>query len=153
MSGFYASDGPFDRSQTGKRSRSRRAPKREHRLIAFKAFFDTDGEIVAWWEAMPDGERSEVLRDILRVYLRGLPLDEATRRPTVAVDGSVVLQLRDDTAWIRGVLNEIPAYLETLLGRISASAAPDGPPAAPSAGQLNSEALARRRAKMGSIGW
>ncbi|MBK8034687.1 MAG: hypothetical protein IPK17_35330 [Chloroflexi bacterium] len=73
---------------------------------------------------MQDGERRKLIRELLRGYVRGLPLYEATRRPAVAVDGSVVLQLRDDTAWIRGALNEMPAYLEGLLGRISVNPIP-----------------------------
>lgn len=128
MSGFYQLDQRFDGGKTGKRGgmSSKRPPKREHKLIAFKAFFDTDRDILEWWEGMQDGERSEVIRELLRGYVRGLPLYEATRRPAVTVDGSVVLQLRDDTAWIRGALNEMPAYLEGLLGRISVYTPPDG---------------------------
>ena len=158
MSGFYQLDQRFDGGKTGKRGAmsSKRPPKREHKLIAFKAFFDTDRDILEWWEGMQDGERSEVIRELLRGYVRGLPLYEATRRPAVAVDGSVVLQLRDDTAWIRGALNEMPAYLEGLLGRISVYT----PPAVQSelremqrTDNLSDDALARRKAKMGKVGW
>lgn len=135
---------------------SKRPSKREHKLIAFKAFFDTDRDILEWWEGMQDGERSEVIRELLRAYVRGLPLYEATRRPAVAVDGSVVLQLKDDTAWIRGALNEMPAYLEGLLGRINVYTPPavqSEPSAAQNADGLSSDALARRKAKMGKVGW
>lgn len=158
MSGFYPLDQRFDGGKTRKRGgmSSKRPPKREHKLIAFKAFFDTDRDILDWWEGMQDGERSEVIRELLRGYVRGLPLYEATRRPAVAVDGSVVLQLRDDTAWIRGALNEMPAYLEGLLGRISVYT----PPAVQSESSemqstdnLSDDALARRKAKMGKVGW
>ncbi len=158
MSGFYQLDQRFDGGKTGKRGgmSSKRPPKREHKLIAFKAFFDTDRDILEWWEGMQDGERSEVIRELLRGYVRGLPLYEATRRPAVAVDGSVVLQLRDDTAWIRGALNEMPAYLEGLLGRISVYTPPavqSELSAAPSKDNLSHDALARRKAKMGKVGW
>lgn len=158
MSGFYPLDQRFDSGKTGKRGSmsSKRPPKREHKLIAFKAFFDTDHDILEWWEGMQDGERSEVIRELLRGYVRGLPLYEATRRPAVAVDGSVVLQLRDDTAWIRGALNEMPAYLEGLLGRLSVYTPPvvqQETVAAPSKDNLSNDALARRKAKMGKVGW
>ncbi|MBN8639827.1 MAG: hypothetical protein J0M07_31225 [Anaerolineae bacterium] len=135
---------------------SKRPPKREHKLIAFKAFFDTDRDILEWWEGMQDGERSEVIRELLRGYVKGLPLYEATRRPAVAVDGSVVLQLRDDTAWIRGALNEMPAYLEGLLGRISVYTPPavqSEPREMQRTDNLSNDALARRKAKMGKVGW
>ncbi len=158
MNGFYGSDSVLNSGFTGKRGgmSGKRTPKRGHKLIAFKAFFDTDRDILEWWDGMQDGERSEVIRELLRGYVRGLPLYEATRRPAVAVDGSVVLQLRDDTAWIRGALNEMPAYLEGLLGRIAIYTPPavqSEPSAAPSKDDLSHDALARRKAKMGKVGW
>jgi hypothetical protein len=135
---------------------SKRPPKREHKLIAFKAFFDTDRDILEWWEAMQDGERSEVMRDILRVYLKNLPLIEAARRKAIPVDGTVVLQVRDDTAWIRQALTDMPAYLEGLLGRMTVHTVPinavQAAPA-PSDNSLNDDALTRRKAKMGKAGW
>ena len=158
MSGFYQLNERFDGGKTGKRGgmNQKRPSKREHKLIAFKAFFDTDRDILEWWEGMQDGERSEVIRELLRGYVRGLPLYEATRRPAVAVDGSVVLQLRGDTAWIRGTLNEMPAYLEGLFGRISVNPIPISvaqPVPETSDNSLSNDALARRKAKMGKVGW
>ena len=157
MSGFYQLNERFDGGKTGKRGgmSQKRPPKREHKLIAFKAFFDTDRDILEWWEGMQDGERSEVIRELLRGYVKGLSLYEA-RRPKVAVDGSVVLQVLDDTAWIRGALNEMPAYLEGLLGRMSVSPIPISvaqPVPETSDNSLSSDALARRKAKMGKVGW
>lgn len=134
----------------------KRPPKREHKLIAFKAFFDTDRDILEWWEGMQDGERSAVMRDLLRVYLQGLPLVEAARRQTVPVDGSAVLQVLNDTAWIRGALNEMPAYLEGLLRRISVNPIPISVAQSvpeTSDDNLSNDALARRKAKMGKVGW
>ncbi|MFQ3659294.1 MAG: hypothetical protein SNJ54_10130 [Anaerolineae bacterium] len=125
-------------------------------MIAFKAFFDTDRDILEWWEGMQDGERSEVMRDILRVYLKGLPLIEAARRKAIPVDGTVVLQVRDDTAWIRGALNDMPAYLEGLLGRITVNPIPISvaqPVPEMSDSNLSNDALARRKAKMEKAGW
>ena len=157
MSGFYQLNERFDGGKTGKRGgmSQKRPPKREHKLIAFKAFFDTDRDILEWWEGMQDGERSEVIRDLLRGYVKGLSLYEA-RRPKVAVDGNVVLQVLDDTAWTRGALNDMPAYLEGLLGRMTMNAIPipavQAAPAPPDDG-LSNDALARRKAKMGKAAW
>ncbi|MDX2159884.1 MAG: hypothetical protein SF162_01030 [bacterium] len=134
----------------------KRLPKRGHKLIAFKAFFDTDRDILEWWDAMQDGERSEVMRDILRVYLKGLPLIEAARRKAIPVDGTVVLQVRDDTAWIREALTDMPAYLEALLGRMTVVTAPVSAAqnmTEQSDSSLTDDALVRRRAKMGKAGW
>ncbi len=157
MSGFYQLNERFDGGKTGKRAINRkRPPKRGHKLIAFKAFFDTDRDILEWWDGMQEGERSAVIRELLRSYVQGLPLYEATRRPAVAVDGSVVLQVRDDTAWIRDALNEMPAYLERLFGRISVYTPPAiqlEPSAARAQDALSNDALARRKAKLGQAGW
>jgi hypothetical protein len=134
----------------------KRPPKRGHKLIAFKAFFDTDRDILEWWEGMPDGERSEVMRDILRVYLKGLPLIEAARRKAIPVDGTVVQQMRDDTAWIREALMDMPAYLEALFGRIAimpTAHIPTQTVIAASEDALTNDALARRKAKVGKAGW
>jgi hypothetical protein len=158
MSGFYPLNQPFDSGKTRNRGRMSQKPsKRGHKLIAFKAFFDTDRDILDWWEGMQEGERSDVIRELLRGYVKGLPLYEA-RRPKVAVDGSMVLQMRDDTAWIRDALNDMPAYLEALLGRIALSnpVVPiSQPPPMPVRNDtdLPDEALARRKAKMGKTVW
>jgi len=157
MSGFYPLNERFDGGKTGKRGgmSQKRPPKRGHKLIAFKAFFDTDREILEWWEGMQDGERSEVIRELLRGYVKGMSLYEV-HRPKVTVDGGMVLQVRDDTAWIRGALNDMPAYLEGLLGRLTVRTVPintvQAAPA-PSDNSLNDDALARRKARMGKAGW
>ena len=157
MSGFYQLNERFDDGKTGKRGgmNERRPPKREHKLIAFKAFFDTDRDILEWWEGMQEGERSAVIRELLRGYVKGLSLYEV-HRPKVTVDGGMVLQVRDDTAWIRGALNDMPAYLEGLLGRMTVNAIPipavQAAPAPPDDG-LSNDALARRKAKMGKAAW
>ena len=98
---------------------------------------------------------SEVIRELLRGYVKGLSLYEV-HRPKVTVDGGMVLQVRDDTAWIRGALNDMPAYLEGLLGRMTVNAIPipavQAAPAPPDDG-LSNDALARRKAKMGKAAW
>ncbi len=47
----------------------RQKKKRQHKLIGFKAYFDTDADILDWWEGIADGERSHVIRDVIRAYL------------------------------------------------------------------------------------
>ena len=43
--------------------------RREHKLIAFKAYYDTDEDILDWWEGIEEGERSDVIRDMIREHL------------------------------------------------------------------------------------
>jgi hypothetical protein len=43
--------------------------KRGFKLIAFKAYHDTDTDILDWWEGIEEGERSEMIRDLIRGFL------------------------------------------------------------------------------------
>ena len=158
MSGFYGLDGPFDSGKTRKRAgmNQKSLSRRGHKLIAFKAFFDTDRDILDWWEGMQDGERSDVLRALLHSYIKGLPMYEAAKRSQIPVDGSTVREVHDNTRWIRDALNDMPAYLERLLERFSLNPAPviTAQPAPVSSGDsLTNDALARRKVKMGKAGW
>jgi hypothetical protein len=47
----------------------RKTSKRRYRMITFKAFEDTDSDILDWWEGIDDGERSNALRDLIWGYL------------------------------------------------------------------------------------
>lgn len=75
MSGFYGANQLFDAGKTGVKGGSvkrKRLPKREHKLIAFKAFFDTKWEILNWWEGMAEGERSDVNSEPLAGLCAGI---------------------------------------------------------------------------------
>ncbi|MBK8139246.1 MAG: hypothetical protein IPK52_26080 [Chloroflexi bacterium] len=159
MNGFYAGNERSDRHQTAvnnARRKNRKPPKREHRLIAFKAFLDTDREIVNWWEGMEDGARSDVIRALLHSYIEGLPMYEAAQRKLIPVDSNTVREVHDNTRWIRDALSEMPAYLERLLGRLEATRSPEAvshPEPAVHEGGLTPEAQARRMAKMEKANW
>ena len=43
--------------------------KRAFKLIAFKAYYDTDQDILDWWESIEEGERSDAMRDLIREQL------------------------------------------------------------------------------------
>ena len=102
----------------------RRKPKRrQHKVIAFKAYYDTDQDILDWWEGIEDGERSEAIRDVIRDYL-GLP--SKARRTRIAagkiIDLPELMEVRRDTLWIRDALNDMPAYLERVIQHVAATA-------------------------------
>ena len=90
---------------------------RKYKLIAFKAYHDEDQDILAWWEAIPDGERSEVIRDVVRQYL-GLP---TKRRKKLIIPE--LAEVRRDTIWIRDVLNDMPGYLDRIIRDVAEAAA------------------------------
>jgi hypothetical protein len=94
--------------------------KRGFKLIAFKAYHDTDADILDWWESIEEGERSEMIRDLIRGFL-GV---QSKRRKSPIIDLPELLEVRQDTLWIRDALNDMPAYLERVIQHVVANAQP-----------------------------
>ena len=95
-------------------SRKKKAPKKG---IGLKAFADTDADIIAWWEAMPNGERSRALREIIRAAISPRPMTAA--KPLPHVPAVELVRVCDDTAWIRSALSDLPSYLEHMFSRVA----------------------------------
>jgi len=92
--------------------------KRGFKLIAFKAYYDTDQDILDWWEGIEEGERSDAMRDLIREQLGSV-----RRKPSKApiIDLPELLEVRRDTLWIRDALNDMPAYLERVIQHVAAN--------------------------------
>ena len=90
--------------------------KRGFKLIAFKAYYDTDADILDWWESIEEGERSDSMRDLIREQL-GIP----RKRKLPVIDLPELLEVRQDTLWIRDALNDMPAYLERIIQHVAAN--------------------------------
>ncbi len=90
--------------------------RRKYKLIAFKAYYDEDEDILEWWEGIQDGERSEVIRDVVRQYL-----DLPTKRRKKLIIPELT-EVRRDTVWIRDALNELPEYLDRLIKEVADAA-------------------------------
>jgi hypothetical protein len=102
----------------------RRKPKRQHKLIAFKAFDDTDQDILDWWEGIEEGERSGAIRELIREHLNGhnghhRPSQKSVPEPEV-MPLMELARVRDDTTWIREALHDMPAYLEQVIQTVAA---------------------------------
>ena len=133
--------------------------KRGFKLIAFKAYHDTDGDILDWWESIEEGERSEMIRDLIRGFL-GV---QSKRRKTPIIDLPELLEVRQDTLWIRDALNDMPAYLERVIQHVAANAQPvavgqEQPRASPVQAQSHEPALTdaesqRRTRRMKRATW
>lgn len=93
----------------------RKTSKRRYRMITFKVFEDTDSDILDWWEGIDEGERSDALRDLIRGYLGKQP------RRSKLLTIPELLEVRQDTLWIRDALNEMPGYLERLVQHVAAN--------------------------------
>src|SRR4051794_2945844 len=91
----------------------RKTTKRQYRMITFKVFEDSDGDILDWWEAIDEGERSDAVRDLIRGYLGQQP------RIRKLLTIPELLEVRQDTLWIRDALNEMPGYLERLVQQVA----------------------------------
>ncbi len=104
--------------------KKRNTPKRAYRLIAFKAFEDTDQDLLDWWEAIEEGQRSESIRELIRDHLDSRNGHHRSDRKSVSEPEIVPLmelaRVRDDTAWIREALHDIPAYLEQVIQTVAA---------------------------------
>jgi hypothetical protein len=92
----------------------KRKTKRTYRLIGFKAFEDTDRDLLDWWEGIEEGERSEVMRDLLREILRLHPRTKGRR-----IELPQLAEIERNTEWIIHTLNDLPGWLEERLGRIA----------------------------------
>ena len=96
----------------------RRPKKRNYRMIAFKVYYDTDEDILDWWEGIEAGERSDAIRDLIREQLGQPPQRGAGK----IIDLPELMEVRRDTLWIKDALNDMPAYLERVIQHVAANA-------------------------------
>ncbi len=121
--------------------------------IGFKALDDADADIIAWWETLPGGDRSQALREIIRAaigHTSRVPVKAAPAAPTMEL-----IRVCDDTAWIRSALTELPSYLEQMWSRLAVVQTSIAPAEVDSAAEarLEQEAIERRRARMKQSEW
>ena len=96
----------------------RKPKKRSYRTITFKVFYDTDSDILDWWEGIEAGERSDAIRDLIREQLGKQP----QRGTGKIIDLPELMEVRRDTLWIKDALNDMPAYLERVIQHVAATA-------------------------------
>jgi len=96
----------------------RRPKKRNYRTITFKVYYDTDEDILDWWEGIEAGERSDAIRDLIREQLGQQP----QRGTGKIIDLPELMEVRRDTLWIKDALNDMPAYLERVIQHVATTA-------------------------------
>lgn len=52
-----------------RRTRKQRAKRRPRVIIGTSAYLDEHPDLVAWWQSLPEGQGSEILRTIIRTHL------------------------------------------------------------------------------------
>jgi len=135
-----------------------KAKHRQYKIIAFKAYYDTDQGILDWWESIEDGERSEELRDVIRDFIGSQP-----QRKSKLIHLPELTEVRRDTLWIKDTLNDMPAYLERIMQDVTRNWKPTivsqtEARASPEAVQSNDPALTdsesqRRTRRMRNATW
>jgi hypothetical protein len=95
--------------------------KRAFKLIAFKAYYDTDEDILKWWENIDEGERSEAMRELIREQL-GI---QQIPRKTTLINLPELLEVHRDTLWIKDALKAMPAYLERIIQHVATHVQPN----------------------------
>lgn len=92
--------------------------RKTNKIIGFKAFFERDDDILDWWEAIPNGERSHVLRSLIRAYLIGEVIVTPYGEEAIAFSSSVQLaRVQSDTTRIWEALHEIPTIIEQTISQ------------------------------------
>lgn len=135
------------------------AVHRTSKIIGFKAFYERDEDILDWWENMPMGERSHVLRSLIRSYLSGEVVVTPSGEEAVNFSNSVQLaRVQADTTRIRDAIMEIPEYLEQLVStklRVvqATPAAHEAGEVSTSAGATSEDEAARRAARTKKASW
>ena len=137
----------------------RRPKKRNYRTITFKVYYDTDEDIIDWWEGIEAGERSDEIRDLIRKQLGQQP----QRGTGKIIDLPELMEVRRDTLWIKDALNEMPTYLERVIQHVAANVQPVAvgqyqPRASPDEAQADDPALTdaetqRRTRRMKRATW
>ena len=97
----------------------KRKAKRAFRTITFKVFYDTDQDVMDWWEHIDEGDRSDTIRDLIREHLGIQP----KARKAKVFDLPELLEVRRDTLWIKDAINDMPAYFEQLIKQVAGAAA------------------------------
>jgi hypothetical protein len=125
--------------------RRRRTAKRTSKVIGFKAFHDTDADLLAWWDGIEEGDRSDTIRDILREYLFG----QRKNAPPPDLN-----RIGEDTAWIRLALTDLPGYVEQVIQHVAArQVTVTANVAATAAPGLTEQEAARRERRMHKTQW
>jgi hypothetical protein len=129
--------------------RKRKARQRQHKLIGFKAYTDTDADLLAWWEGIRPGDRSEALRELIR-----MALGYQMRQPNATYDLPAV---QADMVWMREALTDLPGYLEQVIQYVAAHAVvlPENhnPSASQNGAGMSDEAAMRRERRMKKAKW
>lgn len=126
----------------------RKGKKRGYKLIGFKAYTDTDADLLAWWESIAPGQRSDALRDLLRLALGYQQL--------IVKPDADLSHVHEDIAWMRDALNELPSYVEQVIQHVATNAVlvqPENRRVSDRTDSMSDDAARRREERMKRKQW
>lgn len=137
--------------------------KRKRVTATIKMTFSDDSDLIDWWRSIPLGSRNATLKEILRDHIAREGGDYRPRSMVAisageaAFDLHLLTQLRDDAAWIRDALYDMPGYLERLVTQMARTQTGNGgaPIRAPALDfpALNDAESQRRARKLKRASW
>jgi hypothetical protein len=129
-----------------------------NRYIGFRVLAERDEDILDWWNTIPNGERSHILRSLIRAYLCGeVILTPEGEKPTEFSRNLQLAQLQAEALWIKNSLKDLPEYLENLIGGLKVVQAQSSP-AVPALAETNSQPITsqgveQRAQQISKRGW
>jgi hypothetical protein len=94
--------------QRDRRTRKQRAKPRPRAIIGTSAYFDTDPDLVEWWQGLPEGQGSEILRQIIRAHIAA----------QAATEGNQILAL------LHNLARDVKGISQQLRGAVLAAPTP-----------------------------
>ncbi len=101
-----------------------------------------DDDLIAWLEQIPPGQRSALVKDILRRYVR--------EGEMLAALEAQIVRIGQDTTALLGAIQALPARIQDGL---SGAAPPVTASPLSRAGQLTVEGVARREKRLSRAAW
>jgi hypothetical protein len=128
--------------------------------VSAKITYHEDAELIAWWNSIPRGSRSAVMKDMMQEYLER---NQGGYRPIMPrnipqpFDPKRFSQVCEDAAWIRTALADLPGYVERVIRQVAAAGGGQlsnghAPSVLPN-GDVSDEAAVRREARMKKAKW
>ncbi len=107
-----------------------------------------DDDLIDWLASLPKGRRQVMIKEMLR--------DAVQRNHQGVSNADQLMQIGQDTAWLRAALSEMPTWMEGLLSRIAVVQAHETLPMdvkTTRTGQLSNDGVTRREKRIAKAVW
>lgn len=97
--------------------------KQKRATASVKMSYTEDADLIDWWNNLPRGSRTAVMKDMMRDYIernRGSYRPIYPRNQPQPFDPKHFMQLIEDAAWTRAALVDLPGYVERVIEHVAA---------------------------------